>query len=330
MSEQDGRSPRTGQIISLVALGVILALGAYYVSAHRERFAAILHVSPAGMLALACLTLATWSTQAFVLRAVTEELGAEISVYESHLLMWTARYWNYLPMRPGLYAQAVYMKLKGGLPYSRFLAYLIFANFVPVVVRSLAGLLLTAPMAIAGSLTPVIPLLFAAMLGGCAVLMAVPRTWAYSGSNVVLRALSRVGDAWHQLRGHRGLLARIAAWSVVQAVIGTCGLYLAYRLVGVPAGPGLVVTTVLISPITNVAAFIPAHLGASEALVGLVRVGFGGAMADGVVAATLGRAVRFCLAVVLGSLAAHRLLPRLAAARKAAAAAELEAGDGGD
>ena len=64
-------------------------------------------------------------------------------------------------------------------------------------------------------------------------------------------------------------------------------------------------------PLTMLGAFVPGSLGVNEALVGIVVMAFGGSATDGVVAAALGRAVRFSLTLVLGSIASHRILSQL-------------------
>ncbi len=108
--------------------------------------------------------------------------GRTSAASESNLLVWAAFYWNYLPMKPGMFAQAVHMKLRRGLPYSRFVTYLLAGNLVGLFIRSVLGLALTVPLAVTAGLTPVIPALFAALTLACGVVMAMPIRWDYQAS----------------------------------------------------------------------------------------------------------------------------------------------------
>ena len=299
------------QIVSIVALLLVTAVGAYYVSHYRDSFARILHVPVAGVLALVVLALLAWYTRAAVLRLAMRELGAEISLLESNMLVWAAFYWNYLPMKPGIYAQAIHMKLRRGLPYSRFAAYLLASNLVGVLLRSTLGLLVTAPLAYQGRLTPIVPAVFGAAALACAAVMAVPTRWGYAGKHSILRALSRAVDAWHEFRKASGLLVRIGLWNLAQVAVSTAHIYLCLSMTSATHSLPLALVIVLVTPLNVLGAIVPGNLGINEALVGIIVMAFGGSATDGVVAATLGRVARLLPTVVLGSIASHRILSQL-------------------
>ena len=165
-------------------------------------------------------------------------------------------------------------------------------------------------MALAGRLTPLIPAVFAAAIAACGVVMAVPTLWEYEGDRFVLRALCQVGRGWHEIRGRTRLLLRIGRVSAAQVCVGTTAMYLSLSMVGVTDALPQALVIVLLNPLTTLTAIVPGNLGISEALVGVVVMAFGGSLADGVVAATLNRIVRFFFIILLGSYASHRLLRR--------------------
>ena len=298
------------QIVSLVVLLVIVGAGAYYIASHHERFAVIARVPLSGVVALAALAFLGWTTGAVLLRMTFAELGASVSSLESHLLVWTAQYWNYLPMKPGLYAQAVFMKRRRNLSYSRFVAYLLAMNLVASLSRGVLGVLITVPIWLKGELTPLVPAAFALVTGGCAALMVLPTRWQYGGRRRVLRTICRVGSAWHQIRSGR-LLVRIALWKTVQVLVQVAYLNLCFQFVGIEGALPQALIVVLLTPLSSLMGIVPGGLGVREALVGIVVMAFGGTLADGVVAATLGRAVRLAMTLVLGPVASHRVFSRL-------------------
>ena len=305
----EGRNAlRRRQIISLVALVLVTLGAAYYVVSHANRFAVILRVPPAGVAAIGALSLLTWHARGAILRTAMRGMGAQVNRVESNLLIWATFYWNYLPMKPGMFAQAVHMKLRRGLAYSGFVAYLVAANLVGLFIRSVLGLAFTVPLAMTRGLTPLLPAVFAGVALACGVVMAIPIRWEYRGHRYAGRALERVVHAWRQFRRAPRLLAGIGAWHLAVVAGGTAQFYLCLRYVGVDNALPQALTASLLSPLTAFTAFVPGNLGVNEALVGVVVLAFGGSLTDGVVSAALGRAVRMGMILVLGPWASHRLL----------------------
>ena len=306
------RPTKPKQIAALIFLFVTLAVGVYYVALHHDRFAAILKVHPSGVALLVTLALLRWSIEASVLRLTVKELGTSVGSLESHFLVWTARYWNYLPMKPGTYALAVYMKRERGLTYSRFMAYLLAVNLVAIFSRGVLGLAVTVPIYLAGNVTLLIPALFATMVVLAVGAMAVPTRWTYSGQSLFLRTMSHVGYAWHHIRLSRGLLARIGLWTIAQSLVGIAYLSLCFRLVGIENSLREPLVAVLLTPVISLIGIVPGGLGVREALVGAVAMAFGGSFTGGVVAATLARVVTLSLLIILGPISSHRIFPHCA------------------
>ncbi|MHC4481660.1 MAG: lysylphosphatidylglycerol synthase domain-containing protein, partial [Planctomycetota bacterium] len=259
---------KRGRTLSLIVLVAILAAGTYYIATRHERFAVILRVPLSGVVALLALTVLGRAVEAHVLRLTARELGARIGVLESNLLAWTVLYWNYLPMRPGTGALAVYMKRKRGLLYSRFVAYLLGVNLMAMLSRGLLGLAVTAPICAAGGLTVLIPGAFAAMAAASIGVMLVPTGWHYEGDRWLLRALSQAGRAWHELRRRRGLLLRIGLWKALHIGVAWARFYLCFRFVGVAVAPAGTLVMALLGPVTAAVGIVPGAIGVREALIG--------------------------------------------------------------
>ena len=298
------------QLVSLIFLFVMLGAGICYIALHRERFAVIFTVPLSGMASVAALVVLSRAIEALVLRLTVRELKADIGILESHLLAWTTRYWNYLPMKPGTGALAVYMKRKRGLPYSQFLSYFLAVNLLTALSCGVLGLAVTVPMYLTRDLTPLIPTVFAGIVASSAGVMAVPTNWNYSGRSFVLRAVSQVGHAWHQMRRRRGLLVRIGLWKTAQGAVWAASLYLCSHLVGISDALPQAVVVALLRPVTMLISVTPGGLGIREALVGAVMMAFGRSFTGGVIAATLQRAAGLSLLIVIGPLASHRVFLR--------------------
>jgi uncharacterized membrane protein YbhN (UPF0104 family) len=322
---------KTKRAISLIVVLVVLTVGVWYIVSHRDRFAVILDVPASGVAAIALLLVLNRTLAAVVLRITFRGLGAEMGVLESNLLSWTTRYWNHLPMNPGTGALAVYMKHRRGVYYSQFVAYVLAVNLIAALSRGALGLVVTVPMWLRGNLTVIIPAVFAAMVAAAVGVMALPVRWAYTGRRRILRAISRAGHAWHEMRQKRRLLTQIAMWKTLQVGVILATSYLCFRLVDVDmAFSGILVIT-LLSPLAILLGFAPAGIGVREVLFGVVTMAFGRSFADGVVAGTLSRAVALPLILVIGPLASYRVFMRFTpSGREAEEAAQALAEEAAD
>jgi len=297
------------QAVCVVVLLLIVVGGGLYIYWQRERFAVLLMVPVAGVAALLAARLCARSIEALTLRLVLTDMGRNVGVFESNALSWTTIYWNYLPMKAGTGAMAVYMKRRHGLPYGQFVVYAFTVQLVRMLGLGVIGLAASLPLLRAG-LPAWIPLLFAGAVIGTLAAAAVPVRWRYEGDRFVLRALWQMSHAWDLMRTRRGLLVRVAAWKAAQMLLNGFGVYLTFRLVGLEIGLGQAVIMFLLQSLTFLVPVVPAGLGIREALGGGIGVVFGFPFAESVVAHTLGRAVSLFLVLTLGPLASHHVFVR--------------------
>jgi uncharacterized membrane protein YbhN (UPF0104 family) len=296
--------------ISAVLLAVALSIGAWYIVAHRARFAVLLTVPLPGIAALATLTVAFRAGEAIVLRLAVRHLGVSLGIGESNLLAWATGYWNLLPAKPGTGALALYLKHRHNVHYSGFAAYVIAVNLLRVAAGALVGAVASFVFWTRGQLPPILPVVFGSMLACCALVMVAPSRWHYEGRSRILRALSNTGHAWHVMRARRGLLLRISWLRAVECGLGASGTWLCFRLTGTPLSAGQALVLMPVSMLVHIVTLVPGQLGVREALAGAVAAAFGYTFADGTVASTLGRATGLPLVLLGGTLSSWWLHKR--------------------
>ncbi len=293
---------QTRTAVSAALLAVALSVGAWYIAAHRGRFAVLLTVPWPGIVALGTLTVTFRAGEAIVLRLAVRHLGVTLGIGESNLLAWATGYWNLLPAKPGTGALALYLKHRHDVYYSGFAAYVIGVNLLRLAAGALLGAAASLVFWARGELTPVFPLVFGSLLACCAVVMVAPSRWHYEGRSRILRALSNTGHAWHVMRSQRGLLLRISWLRVVECGLGASGTWLCFHLSGTPISVGQALVIMPVTMLVHIVTLIPGQVGVREALVGAVAAAFGYTFADGTVASTLGRAIGLPLVLLGGTL----------------------------
>jgi uncharacterized membrane protein YbhN (UPF0104 family) len=308
---------------------VAVAAGVLYIYARRERFAAIAGVPVVGIVALVAVGFCFRATEAVMLRDVLRELGSHLGVSESQLISWSIAYWNLLPLKPGTGGLGIYLKRRHGISFSDFGAYLLAVNLLRMAIRGTLGLGLSVPLCALHGLSPLVPSLFAGLLGACVAVMLLPLRWEYAGRHRLLRIASRASRSWHEMRGRHGLLARVAGWKLLESVLGATALFLCFRLTGTDIGFTEAFTVQLVASLSRLAAVVPAQLGVREALTGAAGMAFGFTFADGVVAAALRRAVSLTLVAVVGPLSSWALHRLWTAAPEPVERAGAGAGEGG-
>ncbi len=291
------------RMLPLIFLAFALSVGGAYVAAHRDRFAVLLQVPLAGVVALLAIGVVFRTSEAMVLRTVVRAFGAGVGAWECILLSWATAYWNLLPVKPGTGALGVYLKRRYGVPYSDFVAYLVAANLLRLGVTGLLGVVFGVALVFAEGLIPLVPAVFVVLLAAVFSVMLVPTRWEYGGPNAVLDGMSRTARAWHRLRAERALMARLGAWRLGQSALGALSIYLCFRLTGLDVGFLAAWTIKLVGSLARFATVVPAQFGVQEALLAGGAAALGVAFADGVVAATLRRAVSLPVVLVVGPLA---------------------------
>jgi len=317
-----------GKWVSFALLLAACGVGAAYAYVRRDQFAVLLNVPLWGVLLRAVMGLVLRGVSARNLQVCTREMGSRLSLGESYLLSWATVYWNYIPVKPGTGALAVYLKKRHGLPYAAYASYVAVVNLLRFLLTGVLGFLITLPMSLLGELTWAVPAVFAALGMGAAVPFVAPSRWSYRGDGRLLRALSRFSDAWNEMRARRLLLLRVVGLQLAGRFLGAATILLCFRLTGVPLSYLEAFVVGLLRALAGVAAIVPEQLVVREVLAGAAAVAFGFTFAQGVVATVLDRAVALSITLLLGPIASYAMGRRLVTGPDAAGTESTAGADG--
>jgi uncharacterized membrane protein YbhN (UPF0104 family) len=256
--------------------------------------------------------LGTWTVNSLQTLLPLRELGVRIGFWENLMLTVATIFGNYLPMRAGSLLRLEYVRAVHGVGYFRFGGLLGARSLILLGVAAAAGLSGVVAMRLVGQdPRPEAFVIFAGILGLCAVPFVVPVERLLTGRGAAMKAIRQLGESVALVRQNR----RILAWYVGLVVLQL--MFLAARLAvsfdAIERHPPAWVYCFL-SPIATILSFInltPGNIGLREWLVGLLSAAVGVDYADGIVAASIDRGVLIAMTLVAGGPALALVVSRM-------------------
>ncbi|MBA4119493.1 MAG: hypothetical protein C0513_02160 [Isosphaera sp.] len=250
-------------------LGVCLVGAAVWAVAGQrqvlERAGAALAGAPAGMVvALVGLPVANWLLTALVLGVLTGPY-ARVPVAVTARLVGVSWLLNYLPLKPGLAARAVYLKRVHGVGYRASAAILAQS----VACAAVAAAAWAWSVAVAGL----------AFGGPALVGLGLP------GAGVLGVWCATMACAVAALRGRWRRAALAVALRGADVLVHYARYLVAFELIGAPASPPVLLAATLV---TQAAGVVPVPFGAREWAVGVVAWAMAGGAAGAGAGASVG------------------------------------------
>ena len=288
-------------VLTLCVLGLLVR----YLLDNRSYIAETYVLDLGGCVLMACVALVCLLLRGIANRLFFQRLGVNASVRDWFRIATVTAFTNYLPFSAGFFAKGFFLKQVHALSYRLFalgqvaLLLLILATNGAV---GLATLALWPPERVGG----VVGLALAGMIASAGVLL-LPQPWV---SRLAGRELT-----WERadVARLRRILPGVAAIQTVILVLAAGGLWLAFGMGAAQVGyPACVIFAATIA-LTRAVSITPGAIGVREFLVGAVAHGIGFELRDGVIAATLFRAVEMGVVFSLGSVFSFALSNRIAA-----------------
>jgi len=260
-------------ILRWLSLLVLVALVAWYGHRHPELFAALgnLRASYLGMLVGLALAARLLRGQQF--RLLASALGVKMGFWEAFGLVMCSSMYSYLaPGRPGLGAQAFYLKSKHDLSYAHFGSLAAASNLLQFLVAALAGLAACLVSQLAGRQAPpvlvvVLLVMLLLCLGGVGVL-AVFANFAEHVPTRFLRSLcTRMGEGIRMFWQHPAVLAKVAALGIVTMGARVLALWVACAGVGLSVGLAPAISMFSLAWAGLLLPLTPGGLGVSEGAI---------------------------------------------------------------
>ena len=301
---------RMRNAVSLFVFAAIVAAGAWYYRQHPGDFRLITTVSWRAVALLFVLHLVLNLFNSLQLKIVTDVFGLNLGFRQWFGLARATSLANLiLPFPGGASLKAIYLKKFHDFRYGSFIASMMIANLLKLVVFSVFALVLLIPWwGTEAEWLIAVPVVFVA--AGVGFLLLGHRIpGRYLSFSVRLQQLAR---EWEALRTNRPMIIRLILLYVFFLLVYSTSIFVSYRAFSVSISPSSCAILAAFSIYTSALKLMPADLGIKEFVFVAVAALVGTGVNEGLHAAALLRAVSTILIFILAPL----FLPALAEMRK--------------
>jgi uncharacterized membrane protein YbhN (UPF0104 family) len=314
------RRPLTvGRIVKTIVIPLaVAALLAVFVWNDRDRLDELWNAPVHWIAAIAALVLIGHFLNSTEFWLLYRTNGCRSGLFENWMLFLASQLGNYVPAQAGTLYRLRYMRAVHDMSYPESAA-VYSANFVATLVgASVTAFIGVIGFALAGGRLSYTLLLISAGLIALAIAMAVVPLPQFAARNGRLaRAWRSFHSGFEQIRRDPGIAFACVLIEIAKYVVTGVRMYIAFRLldVDVPFWAFLV-----LAPAAGIAGFIsftPGAFGFRELFITGSAAALGIGVDNGLLGATIDRAVMLATSLVFGSLAFLYTYPRLRAATTA-------------
>jgi glycosyltransferase 2 family protein len=228
--------------------------------------------------------------------------GSRIGIGENWMAFTAGQLGNLLPGQLGTVYKFRYMKTVHGLRYaesgSNYGANLVI-TLVAAAVVGITGIAFVGSTT--GNWAIAMFAVFAVMGGVALASFVVPLPRAMRLTGTAGRAWRTFAQGWDELRRNRATAAGVCALDIAKLLFTAWRFDLAFGLVGIEEPFWFFAVIAPAASVAGTIAMTPGGLGIREAFVTAAAVGMGSTVGDGLLAATVDRAVMFVTAIAFGS-----------------------------
>lgn len=281
-------------VLAVAALGAVLW-------SNRSRLHPLTEVPLDAVLLVTALVVAAHWLNAFEFWFLFRAVGAPVGVTENWMLFTAGQLVNSLPAQAGTLYRLRYLRSVHDLSYSRASA-AYGANLVlTVMATALLGAIGTVVVGVTeDNWSPILLVLFAGMIVGALATRIVPLPQTQRTGRVA-RAWTDFSAGWAELRQRQRLAAGILGIEALKYVLAAFRLQLTFGWLGYHEP---YIFFLVLAPVIGLASFIgltPAAIGIREVAISGAAVALGRRFSEGILGATLDRAVLFLVTLLLGS-----------------------------
>jgi uncharacterized membrane protein YbhN (UPF0104 family) len=234
------------------------------------------------------------------MKLLTGMFGLRLAPYEWIGLAQMTTFFNYLPLKGGAVAGAVFLKAAHDFSYARFLAAAAASSVMAVVTFSTVGLIGLGVMWLTSGVVswPIMAVYIALIIVPLIFFLRIDRRTDRIKNPHVLRFL----EGWRVIRTGGWRLLLIVATDLCMICIDAMRITLCLSAVGLKPGYAAGLILVPLSNITAVSSMVPGGLGVREFVMGLLGGGLGIDFTRVIFAATLDRMILLLWVLFLGPL----------------------------
>lgn len=284
--------------LTLLAVAGLVAA----ILSRREDLHPLADVPLASVAIVAVLVVVAHWLNALEFRLLFRAVGAPIGITENWLLFTAGQLLNHLPAQMGTLYRFRYLRVVHNLSYSRATSGYGANLLLTVMATGLLGLIATLLVGITDrQWSPALGLVFIGLLTGSLLMALVPLPRGRKEGQIA-RAWAGFRAGWSDLQRRRGVAVAVLAIDLIKYLLTAVRLQLTFGWLGYHEP---YVFFLVIAPVIGLATFVgltPAALGVRELSVSGAAVGLGRSFGEGVLGATLDRAVLLGVTLFLGSL----------------------------
>lgn len=287
-------------------IGFLIIFGfCYYLWANRDQFHRMLDASVWHLSGLCVLIVLSWYVNGLQAYVVYRAVGIPIGAMEATMLTTAGTFGNYLPMRAGTIARAMYLKEKHGLGFARFGGIMLLRTLLTVVAAGIVGLAslglaywedgssISSQLFVVFSLLTIVPVL--------AMYIPIPK-WSWL-PHKLYRLADDLTGAFDELRRKPAIAFQVVVLIVVQYFLLGLRFIVSADALSVDMLNSHLVLMAPLAALMSFAALTPGGLGLREAVMGYVSLSLGFSFSIGIFVGTIDRAVLLVMVGVFGGLA---------------------------
>lgn len=292
-----------------VSILAVLVAGFVYAWLNRSELVSLFTLQLSDVLIIAGILFLFFLSTGFTFYLLVSLLSVRLSLIEMIGLTFLSNFGNYLgPTRPGAAIKAIYLKGEKDLPYARFSAVLAANGFVLFFVSGMVGvLLLVALWAQSGILPGSLVAICLTLISGALLPLAFRfRQVSYRGR--IWRHLNRATEGFEAIKSQREKLLAVCASVLLQYMITAWLMVFTYRTLGQPISLTAALIIGVFTSIANFLTITPNNLGIQEIVMAYLYTITGLDFSEGLLGASLMRAVHIILTFGLTPIFVHFML----------------------
>jgi len=291
-------------LITVIWLALLAGL-IWYLAGHADDLANMLDLSPANIGLLALLFLATQFLNGAEIMALMKNEKVSLKFWECFCLANITTAANYLPLKGGQVARAVYLRKKHDLPYADFAGLAVGGILLSLIVIFLSGaFFLVMNFFITGKFFAGLFWVFTVLFLG---FLSLAFFFGMFNKKLKWQKLDSMGSGLRRILRDRALLARLVVINLLSILVMGLRFFVSFRALSFRATLLLSLLCGQIKKAVTIIGMIPSGLGISEASVGAVSGAMKEGLEVGIFAASLDRVVTIVVLILIGTYSLYYL-----------------------
>jgi len=290
----------------------ILTLAIWYVSTNLGEFSILNNIRGRDIVRISGLLLIFFITTGITFSLLINLVGIRLSKLEVVALSFLTNMVNYLaPLRPGAAVKAIYLKSVKGLDYSRFSSVFAANAFLVLATTSSVAVIILGLNWYVYDLFTWELLIVSLTLFIISMSPFVVRNFSwikFEGEDKLSNTINNAVNGFEQIREQKTRIFLVCGSIVFQFLISGLLMIQVYASIGIDLSFQMALMLGVFTALANLFTVTPNNIGVQEAVMGYLLMVVGEDFNQGVVGATILRAVHVGLTFSLGSLLVQRIL----------------------